>query len=188
MRGAVDDLGQPELRDVLTGQGGSWPDEQVPITKRDADTCPRTLAEKIEHLFAVVHPPGRGPYTLDEVAEEMARCGGPTMSPQYLWQLRKGKRDNPNMHHIEALASFFKVHPGYFFDDDFARATDEHLEVQTLLRDERVRETTLLLTGLSSASQDQVRGLAEHLRRLERVPRRSIAVTPASPRRKREDP
>ena len=34
----------------------------------------------------------------------------------YLWQLRSGRACNPSYKVITALAQFFNVHPGYFFD------------------------------------------------------------------------
>lgn len=35
----------------------------------------------------------------------------------YLWQLRSGRACNPSYKVIAALANFFNVHPGYFFND-----------------------------------------------------------------------
>jgi len=76
----------------------------------------RTLAEKIDRLFQTVHP-ADGEYTHEEVASAIREAGGPTISGSYLWQLRKGVRDNPTMRHLEALSEFFGVPPAYFFDE-----------------------------------------------------------------------
>jgi transcriptional regulator with XRE-family HTH domain len=81
--------------------------------------APSTLAEKIDHLFTVVHP-AQGEYTHEQVATAIEEAGGPTISATYLWQLRKGLRDNPTKRHLEALSSFFGVPPSYFFDEDVA--------------------------------------------------------------------
>ena len=48
----------------------------------------RTLAEKVDHLFATVHPGRRGEYSYREVAAALETPGGPKISATYLWQLR----------------------------------------------------------------------------------------------------
>jgi hypothetical protein len=60
----------------------------------DGRPARRTLAQKLDHLFATVHPP-KGEYTHEEVATGIRDRGGPTISATYVWQLRKGLRDNP---------------------------------------------------------------------------------------------
>ena len=69
---------------------------------------PDTLAKKIDRLFKTVHP-GRGEYTHEQVADAIRQAGGPTISATYVWQLRKGIRDNPTKRHLEALSGFFGV-------------------------------------------------------------------------------
>src|SRR6266550_4439777 len=102
-----------------------------------------TLAAKIDRLFAAVHPRGRGEYTHEEVAEAIRQRGGPTISATYLWQLRKGLRDNPTKKHLEALASFFGVSPAYFFDDEATARIDAELDILAALRDAPVRQIAL---------------------------------------------
>src|SRR6266540_436032 len=68
----------------------------------DPATDGRTLADKLDHLFRSVHPRGRGEYTYAEVAKAIEDRGGPTVSATYIWQLRKGRRDNPTKRHLEA--------------------------------------------------------------------------------------
>src|SRR5947208_2004720 len=75
------------------------------------------LSQKLDFLSRSVHPPERGEYTFEEVADAVRAGGGPTISATYIWQLRKGIRDNPTKKHLEALAGFFGVPPAYFFDD-----------------------------------------------------------------------
>src|SRR4051794_22897931 len=78
----------------------------------------RTLAEKLNHLFATVHPPGRGEFMLDEVAEAISQQGETSITAAYLSQMRRGQRTNPSKNVLEALARFFGVSPAYFFDDE----------------------------------------------------------------------
>jgi transcriptional regulator with XRE-family HTH domain len=73
------------------------------------------FAERLNGLFATLHPHGRGPYSNEEVAKEIRSKGG-DISRAYIAYLRNGSRRNPTMRHMEALGAFFGVHPSYFFD------------------------------------------------------------------------
>lgn len=125
------------------------------------------LAAKLDHLFRAVHPPGRAEYTYEEVARELARRSGGTFSATYLWQLRKGIRDNPTKRHLEALADWFGVPVAYFFDDDVAESIDSELDLLVTMRDARVRHVALRSAGLSEASLEVVQAVIEQARRLE---------------------
>jgi transcriptional regulator with XRE-family HTH domain len=127
---------------------------------------PKTLAEKLNHLFTVVHPPGRE-YTHEQVATAIEESGGPTISATYLWQLRTGKRDNPTMRHLEALSGFFGVPPSYFFDEDTAARVDDQLELLVALRDDHVRQVAILANGLSSETLETITTMLERARQLE---------------------
>jgi len=126
----------------------------------------RTLAEKIDHLFTVVHP-AKGEYTHEQVATAIQEAGGPTISATYLWQLRKGLRDNPTMKHLEALSGFFGVPPSYFFDEDTATVVDDELALLVALRDNDVRTLATRATGLSAATLKAVIDMIERARQLE---------------------
>lgn len=80
---------------------------------------PRTLADKLNHLFEDLHPADRGPYSIKEVVVAIRARGGP-ISRSYNSMLRLGQRDNPTIRHTEALAEFFGVPPTYFFNDAVA--------------------------------------------------------------------
>jgi transcriptional regulator with XRE-family HTH domain len=127
---------------------------------------PKTLAEKLNHLFTVVHPPGRE-YTHEQVATAIEESGGPTISATYLWQLRTGKRDNPTMRHLEALSGFFGVPPSYFFDEDTAARVDDQLELLVALRDDHVRQVAVLANGLSAETLKTITTMLERARQLE---------------------
>jgi transcriptional regulator with XRE-family HTH domain len=129
----------------------------------------RSLAEKIDHLFTVVHP-AQGEYTHEQVATAIEKAGGPTISATYLWQLRKGLRDNPTKRHLEALSTFFGVPPSYFFDDDLAAQVDAELELLTATRDPQVRELASRAAGLSPDTLKTLLGLVERARQLEGLP------------------
>ena len=131
--------------------------------------APRTLAEKIDHLFTVVHP-AQGEYTHEQVATAIQDAGGPTISATYLWQLRKGLRDNPTKRHLEALSSFFGVPPSYFFDDETAAQVDAELELLAAMRDPQVRRLATRAAGLSPDTLTMLLGMVERARQLEGLP------------------
>lgn len=130
----------------------------------------KTLAQKLDRLFRAAHPRGRSEYTLEEVAEGIRARGGPTISVSYLWQLRRGERDNPRKSHLQALAEFFGVSPAYFFDDEAAARIDAQLELLAALRDASVRHLALRAFDLSPVSLAAIAAMVEHARRLEGLP------------------
>jgi transcriptional regulator with XRE-family HTH domain len=150
-----------------------------------ADEQPRrrTLAEKINHLFHTIHPSGRGEHSNEEVAAAIRKNGGPTISATYLWQLRKGIRDNPTKKHLEALAEFFGVSPSYFFDEAAAARIDAELKLLVALRDSPVRRIALRAFGLSPESLEKIAEMVEWVRELERLPGEPSSPQGATPER-----
>jgi transcriptional regulator with XRE-family HTH domain len=126
-----------------------------------------SLAEKLNHLFSTVHPHGRPEHSSEEVAEAIGKRGGPTISATYIWQLRKGLRDNPTKKHLEALADFFGVPPAYFFDNEAAVRIDAELELLSALRDAPVRQVALRASGLSPQSLKAIAEMIDRVRQLE---------------------
>jgi len=127
----------------------------------------RTLAQKIDYLFATVHPKNRGPYSHEEVASSIRKSGGPTISASYIWQLRTGVKDNPTMKHLEALARFFGVPPAYFFNDESSEQIAAELSTLAAMRDNQVRSVALRASGLSPETLRTIQGFIERARTLE---------------------
>jgi transcriptional regulator with XRE-family HTH domain len=131
-----------------------------------ADEVAATLAGKLDRLFRTVRSPKGGEFSYEEVASAI-RDRGVTISHTYIWQLRKGVRDNPTKRHLEALAEFFGVSAAYFLDGDAAQRIDEQLELLAALRDNAVRQVALRAVGLSRPSLDAIHGMIEHARQIE---------------------
>ena len=129
-----------------------------------------SLAWKIDRLFAVIRPSARSEFSYEEVAETIRERGGPTISASYIWQLRKGIRDNPTKHHLEALSDFFGVAPAYFFDATVEQQVDAELDLLRALRDEPVRQLALRAFGLSPESLRALADIVENVRKLEGLP------------------
>jgi transcriptional regulator with XRE-family HTH domain len=126
-----------------------------------------SLAAKVDRLFRTIHPPGRGEYSFEEVADGIRARGGPTISATYVWQLRKGLRDNPTKRHLEALADFFGVPPSYFFEEEAGARIAAELDLLVALREAPVRHIALRALGLSPQSLAAIAGMIEHVRQLE---------------------
>jgi transcriptional regulator with XRE-family HTH domain len=81
------------------------------------DRQPVSLAEKLDHLFVVRSRERGRPVSANEVATALnIKAGEPVISGNYIWHLRRGKRDNPTKRHLEALAEYFGVPAAYFHD------------------------------------------------------------------------
>jgi transcriptional regulator with XRE-family HTH domain len=90
-------------------------------------TPPRTIAEKLNRLFEVLHPAGGRPLTNRELAARIKEQGG-SISPAYISQLRSGIRGNPTLEHLIGIATAFGVPAGYFTDPEVAERVDAELD------------------------------------------------------------
>lgn len=88
---------------------------------------PRTVAEKLNRLFEVLHPAGSRPLKNRELASRVKEHGG-SISETYISQLRSGARDNPTLEHLIGIAAAFGVPAGYFTDPEVADRVDAELD------------------------------------------------------------
>ena len=126
-----------------------------------------TLADRLDRLFRTARSPRGRPYTTGEAARAIAAAGGPTISPTYLWELRTGRATDPRRSHLRALAAFFGVPCGYFFDDEPTSPTSDDPAVLLALRDDAVRRFVARLAGLSPTTLEALVGIVERIRTLE---------------------
>jgi hypothetical protein len=127
-----------------------------------------TLAERIDYLFRTVHPGRSKPYSIREAADEVnAAAGEQVISHSYLWALRKGRKTNPSMIQVAALAAFFGVSPMYFFD-----APGDPLDprVKLALSENAVRKLTLRAHGLDERTLQALTDMADNARTLAGLP------------------
>lgn len=140
----------------------------MPLTAEPVAT-PGALAERIEQLFQTVHPGRPKPYSIRQVANEINEAAGEqVISHGYLWQLRNGRKTNPNITQIAALSAFFGVSPSYFFD----APGDEPLDPATrlALSDDAVRDITLRAHGLPPTALRAIQDMADSARTLAGLP------------------
>jgi transcriptional regulator with XRE-family HTH domain len=107
----------------------------------DRTTAGRSLADKLNYLFAYHTPRNGQEYSNEQVAAAICARGEVTISQSYIWQLRKSKKDNPTYKHLQALAGYFGVPVSYFFDNEVSDRVNEQLEK---LRSEQLRLNELV--------------------------------------------
>ncbi|TLS43710.1 helix-turn-helix domain-containing protein [Streptomyces montanus] len=137
-----------------------------------------SLAEKLNQLFATVRPDPDHEYSNEQVAAAI-RDTGISISQSYIWQLRKGKKTNPTLRHMQALARFFGVPAAYFVDDEATDRVTQQLELlaaeQARLREagqgSDVKMMAMRAGQLSQEHRKQVMDLLDVVYRLEQAER-----------------
>jgi transcriptional regulator with XRE-family HTH domain len=128
---------------------------------------PFSIAAKLDRLFQRIRPPGPAEYSYMAVAEAIRAQQGIPISHTYIWQLRTGRRTNPTVAHLTALARFFGVPVAYFLDDDEARRIDDQLELLRTLRDARVTEIAMRAADVSASSREAISEIVRKVWELE---------------------
>jgi transcriptional regulator with XRE-family HTH domain len=142
-----------------------------------------SLADKLNHLFGSVMSPSGQEYSNEQVAAAMGR-NGVSISQSYIWQLRRQKKTNPTLKHLQALADFFGVPAAYFFDDEVTRRVDGQLEPLASEQDRQeepaekseIRLMAMRAGELSPSRRRQVMELIDVVYQLEQAERRSTGV------------
>ena len=139
-------------------------------------SAPPTFADRLNRLFDTLKPPGRDYYTSGELVSSLNAMGVRISAP-YVSQLRSGARTRPSAATIDAIAKFFRVHPGYFTDASYYRAVEEELAVMSAMRDPGVRRVVTRAIGLSPSAIDEIVRAADRLH--DEPARETVASEPA---------
>jgi transcriptional regulator with XRE-family HTH domain len=131
---------------------------------------PQTLAERLDLLFRTRHAQGKPEPTYQEVADEIAEAGGPSVGAAYLYMLRTGRRTSPRVELLTALARYFQVPASYLLGEDGSAQISDELELLLALRDSDVRQLALRSRGLSPESRKAIAAMVEQLRQVEGLP------------------
>jgi transcriptional regulator with XRE-family HTH domain len=130
-----------------------------------------SIAEKLDQLFrqarearpreagsreAEPRDTGRAEPSYMAVAEAIRAQQGVSISHTYIWQLRTGRRDNPTVQHLTALATYFGVPVSYFLDDEQTRRVDAQLDLLRTLRDAGVTEIALRAADVSPRGRETI--------------------------------
>lgn len=144
--------------------------------------APLSLAQRLDHLFRTVRTRDKETgelreYSLREVADAVTAAGTP-ISHSFIGLLRSGRKDNIDLKRLRALAAFFGVPASYFTADHLADEVDAELELISVLQELRARRVGLRDSVLSEA-QDATRALADVMRRIAELERKSGREAPS---------
>jgi transcriptional regulator with XRE-family HTH domain len=146
------------IGNVGTEGGGLMPGDEAGVF---------SIAEKLDRLFQQIRSPGQAEFSYMAVAEGIRADQGVSISHTYIWQLRTGRRVNPTVAHLAALALFFGVPVAYFLDDAEARKINGQLELLGTLRDAQVTEIALRAADVSESSREMISEIVRKVWELE---------------------
>lgn len=130
-------------------------------------STPQTFAGRLDTLFKTLHGAGQPEVGYQEVADAITEAGGPTVTSTYLYMLRTGRRENPSVPLMQALARFFNVPITFFLDDQVAADLAGQLELLAALRDSDVQRLALRSRDLSPESRAALTTMIDRLRQAE---------------------
>lgn len=125
------------------------------------------LADRVNALFDAIRDPDSGePYSNEDLARWCARYSGATMSRQFVWQLRRGDRDNPTLRHLRAIAAFFGVELSYFEPGERGERMAEQLRLaRTIAATDGAERMVMRGLSLTPESRRAVARMIEELAR-----------------------
>jgi transcriptional regulator with XRE-family HTH domain len=129
-----------------------------------------SIAEKLDRLFRQVRSANQPEPSYMAVADAIRRDQGVPISHTYIWQLRTGRRDNPTVQHLTALAGYFGVPVAYFLDDEQTRRVDAQLDLLRTIRDAGVTEIALRAADVSPRGRETITELIRKVWESERRP------------------
>ncbi|WP_327738783.1 helix-turn-helix domain-containing protein [Streptomyces nojiriensis] len=145
-----------------------------------SDQAGRSLADRLNQLFAAVRPTPRHEYSNEHVAAAIRESASDvSISQSYIWQLRNGRKTNPTLKHLQALAGFFGVPTAYFVEDETAgRITSqlaalaaEQARLHEASQGNDVKLMAMRAGQLSQEHRKQVMDLLDVVYRLEQAER-----------------
>ncbi|WP_326599284.1 hypothetical protein [Streptomyces sp. NBC_01803] len=127
-----------------------------------------TLAQKLQWLRELKTPNGEQPPSYDMTARQVSQETGVSISGPCFWELATGRTTNPKLHHLQALARYFKVPVPYLADEeaDFEQL-DAELELLQALKQRGVRSIKLMGVTNAPADLPVIQNLLGRLRMLD---------------------
>lgn len=130
-----------------------------------------SIAAKLSRLFDEHRKADGRPFTNTDVVRAIRRAGHAQISPSYLSELRTGKKSNPSIWTVKALADFFGEPLDYFVQDgpepaeppETLRAATTLSERIDPLHDESARHIVVRAQALSATDLAMVSGLLDRL-------------------------
>lgn len=123
-----------------------------------------SIAGKLDRLFKQLRPEP----SYMAVAEAVRSGQSVSISHTYIWQLRTGRRANPTIQHLTALATYFGVPVAYFLDEEHTASIDSQLDLVRTIRDAGVTEIALRAADVSPRGRDTISELIRKVWESER--------------------
>lgn len=121
------------------------------------------LARRLNALFLTVGQQAGTEPGYQVVVDTMASDGGPSISSTYLYMLRTGRRDNPRVDVVRALAEYFHVPMSYLLDTEQEDRGAEQWTLYRALQQAELLPLVRQLQMLSPASREALRLLLDRL-------------------------
>ena len=122
-----------------------------------------SFAEKLDRLFTTIRRPDGSQFTMSDVASEISAAGEIKLSASYLSELRSGRKDNPNIWVVNAIAEYFGQPIEYFVVEGMEPVQRGRTAPETITPDlgtiaGRVRAVLRALkpNGVADPSNDQL--------------------------------
>lgn len=130
------------------------------------------LARRLSDAIDAHYHPRKRPSDEKMAAEINELAGGEkkAISSVYLWQLRTGKNDNPQMAKLRAIANWLGLGVEDLLRDEVDENTRKKEKLLTLLNRENVRYMALRADGLSDKAIDSITAMIENARDIEGLP------------------
>lgn len=128
------------------------------------------LAAKLNLLFEKSRPAGKPAQSNDAAAEGIWKKYKVSISGSYLWALRNGKKTNPTVLHLRAIAKYFGVEPRYLIEEGPHEDIESELGAIAALRDAGVRNLAARAFGLTPRSLESLAKMVDHARELDGLP------------------
>ena len=138
--------------------------------KKTTPQDPGVIANKLQFLFETVRKPDGTRYTYREVLDGIAASGGPTLSIGYLSQLVNGKRKNPMLDALYALAKFFQQPLSFFDDATGPSEATERLKLAARLQAKGVEAIAQRAVGLNDGNLKALETLIDQMRVMQGLP------------------
>ena len=138
-----------------------------PTSENDPESPP--LAQRINRLFDTMRRSADAPLSNAAAAEQITEKTGVPISAAYIWQLRVGRKTNPTVAHLQAIAEFFGVPPSYLLNQEVDPKIDAQLELLQSLRDAGVLDLAMRASELTPESIKSLAVMVDQARRLEQL-------------------
>jgi transcriptional regulator with XRE-family HTH domain len=116
------------------------------------------ISRRVEWLFKSFLKPDGSEYNHHEVEEGTAALGH-RVTAGAIWKIRHGHTPNPGFLTLRALAQFFGIKPGFFYEDGLNECDLEQIKSEAVLRDSKVQEIALRASELAPEDRDVILGM-----------------------------